>query len=465
MSVEQISQIGDELAADSLRQILGVRLRCSQRDAGSEVGTASSRHPHHELVYIEAGEGAMRVGAELVRTRPGDLFVLPPDAFHRHGDPKHWLTWSLAIQPDAICGNTYGRIVNSFRGVPQRFSVPDGERARWEVRFRHLERELGDDRVADADAVRSMITSILREVEQLSRGGSGIDDVGRRQLLDLVFGYIDAHYREAISLRDVATAVHFSPAYLTDLVHRETGRPIHQWISERRMHAARVLLAQTDRSIAAIAEEVGFRDATYFGRHFAKVSGQTPRAWRDGQRRGTHVAGVGSTPWAIETRPAAQEDYTRLRTLGEQLSRLRTRDDIENAALDATYAAFKPTIAQMLRRDASRHASMVCLQRGARQSANFPSPGDSDGTFPMVLEGHAVVAQDLHRSPLETHRHIGRLGYRSLLVAPVMSESGCIGAVRILEREPRAFTEYERALLAMIGVLIGLAMRSVASEA
>ena len=83
----------------------------------------------------------------------------------------------------------------------------------------------------------------------------------------------------------------------------------------------------------------------------------------------------------------------------------------------------------------------------------------------MVVEGQTVVAQDLQRSPLETHRRIGYLGYRSLLIAPVMTASRCIGAVRILEREPRAFSEHERALLAMIGAISGLAMRSIATEA
>ena len=464
MSVEQVSQIGDELSADGLRQILGVRVRCSERDAGSEAWAASSRHPHHELVYIEAGEGALRLGAELVRTRPGDLFVLPPDAFHRHGDPKHWVTWSLAIQPVAACGSICDRIMGSLGDAPQRLSIPESERARWEARFRYLEREsCGDDRVTDADAVRSIVRSILRDVEQLSRSSSGIDDAGRRRLLDLVFGYIDAHYREAISLRDVAAAVHFSPAYLTDLVHRETGRPIHQWIGERRMHAARVLLTQTDRSIAAIAEEVGFHDATYFGRHFAKVSGQTPRAWRDGQRRSTQPALNVTTPWTSFTTCAALGDYTQLRALGDRLLLLQTRHEIESAVVNTTYAAFKPTIAQILRRDAVRRTSVVCLQRGVRDSTTFPSPHDSDGAFPMVVEGQTVIAQDLRRSPLETHRRIGSLGYRSLLVAPVMSTSGCIGAVRILEREPRGFAEHERTLLAMIGALTGLAMRSVAS--
>src|SRR5579872_4190117 len=183
MSVEQIAPIGDELAADSLRHILGVRLRCSGRDAGSKAWTASSRHPHHELLYIEAGEGAMHLGAELVRTRPGDIFVVPSDAFHRHGDPKHWLTWSLAIQPDTTCGSICDRIMGYVSAAPQRFSVPESERARWEARLRYLERELDDDdRAADTDAIRSMVHSILRDVEQLSRGISGIHDAGRRQL-------------------------------------------------------------------------------------------------------------------------------------------------------------------------------------------------------------------------------------------------------------------------------------------
>ncbi|MGH7661868.1 MAG: helix-turn-helix domain-containing protein [Vulcanimicrobiaceae bacterium] len=455
MSVEQIRQIGDELASD-LHHILGLRLRCSKQDACSEASTASSRHPHHELIYIEAGEGALQLGPELVRTGRGDLFVIPPDAFHRHGDPKHWLTWSLAIQPDAAWG--------TLSGVPRRFSVPESERARWEARFRYLERELdSDDRVADTDAVRSMVNSILRDVEQLSRGSSDTHDTGRRKLRDLVFGYIDAHYREPISLHDVAAAVHFSPAYLTDLIRRETGRPIHQWINERRMHAARLLLALTDRPIAGIAEEVGFRDSTYFGRHFAKVSGQTPRAWRDQQRLGTQIASNDGTPWTADTTCTA--DYTQLRALGDRLSLFQDRDEVDSAVLDTTYATFKPTVAQILRRDAGRRVSTVCLQHGTRELANFPTERDSDGAFPMVVVGQTIVAQELQRSPLETHRRLGCLGYRSLLVAPVMAGSRCIGAIRLLEREPRAFSERGRALLAMIGALTGLAMRSIATEA
>jgi len=81
-------------------------------------------------------------------------------------------------------------------------------------------------------------------------------------------------------LRDIANAVSFSPAYLTDLMKRETGRPIVSWIIELRLRRAEQLLTQTDQSICKIAESVGYFDANSFGRAFTKRRGVSPWRWR-----------------------------------------------------------------------------------------------------------------------------------------------------------------------------------------
>ncbi len=44
--------------------------------------------------------------------------------------------------------------------------------------------------------------------------------------LSEVFDFIEANYHQPISLDDVAKAVGYSPAYLTDLVKRQTGQTI-----------------------------------------------------------------------------------------------------------------------------------------------------------------------------------------------------------------------------------------------
>lgn len=96
-----------------------------------------------------------------------------------------------------------------------------------------------------------------------------------------VFDYIEANYNREITLSDVAQAIGYSPAYLTNRVKHETGRTINAWIIERRMVAARSLLLETDWSIEQIANTVGYLNASYFFRQFRQYQGTTPKAWRE----------------------------------------------------------------------------------------------------------------------------------------------------------------------------------------
>ena len=56
--------------------------------------------------------------------------------------------------------------------------------------------------------------------------------------LKKVFDFIEAHYHQGITLCDVAEAVGYSPAYLTNRVGKLTGETVNRWIVKRRMTAA-----------------------------------------------------------------------------------------------------------------------------------------------------------------------------------------------------------------------------------
>ncbi|NEP54823.1 MAG: response regulator transcription factor [Moorea sp. SIO3C2] len=98
--------------------------------------------------------------------------------------------------------------------------------------------------------------------------------------LAAVFEFIEANYQRSINLKDVAQAVGYSPAYLTNLAQSQTGRTVKAWIIERRMVQARDLLSHTAKSIKQIADTVGYSDAGYFTRQFRKQHGVTPQVWR-----------------------------------------------------------------------------------------------------------------------------------------------------------------------------------------
>jgi AraC family transcriptional activator of pobA len=68
-------------------------------------------------------------------------------------------------------------------------------------------------------------------------------------------------------------------------VRRKTGRSMQRWITERRMAQARRLLRETDLTIETIATRVGYRQPSYFIKHFRRDHTVTPAIWRRRTRR------------------------------------------------------------------------------------------------------------------------------------------------------------------------------------
>ncbi len=99
-----------------------------------------------------------------------------------------------------------------------------------------------------------------------------------------VFNFIELNYHQSISLREVARAVGYSSAYLTDLVRRLSGKTVNTWIFERRIVEAGNLLLETDYPIKEIALKLGYQDISYFHRQFRDYYKHTPRNWREMRR-------------------------------------------------------------------------------------------------------------------------------------------------------------------------------------
>jgi YesN/AraC family two-component response regulator len=98
--------------------------------------------------------------------------------------------------------------------------------------------------------------------------------------LKKIFDYIEENYQEGITASDVAEAVGYSSAYLTNQVAKQTGEPINVWIVKRRMVAALTLLKNTTQTIEEIATNIGYQHTCYFSRQFRQHHGLSPANWR-----------------------------------------------------------------------------------------------------------------------------------------------------------------------------------------
>ncbi|MEH2077498.1 MAG: response regulator transcription factor [Nostoc sp.] len=102
-----------------------------------------------------------------------------------------------------------------------------------------------------------------------------------------VFDFIEAHYHQGITLCDVAVAVGYSPAYLTNRVARQTGETVNCWIVKRRMAGARFLLQNDNQTVEKIAKALGYQDVSHFSRQFRQHHGLPPQAWRKQHQLGS----------------------------------------------------------------------------------------------------------------------------------------------------------------------------------
>ncbi|ULL13603.1 AraC family transcriptional regulator [Paenibacillus sp. H1-7] len=92
--------------------------------------------------------------------------------------------------------------------------------------------------------------------------------------------YLRMHYKEEVTARQLGEALNFHPVYIARCMQKEYGVSPFDYLLRYRIEQAKLLLLQTNHSIALIAEMVGFNQAAYFASCFAKVEGIPPRTYR-----------------------------------------------------------------------------------------------------------------------------------------------------------------------------------------
>lgn len=92
--------------------------------------------------------------------------------------------------------------------------------------------------------------------------------------------YTESHYREDISIQDLAEHCSINANYASQLFKHETGTSFISFLTALRMEHAEWLLSHTADPVFQIAAAVGYSDYFYFARVFKKVKGYTPTSYR-----------------------------------------------------------------------------------------------------------------------------------------------------------------------------------------
>ena len=109
--------------------------------------------------------------------------------------------------------------------------------------------------------------------------GKGREYLGSTQVHSSM-QYLFRHFREDISLQQVAAQSGYTPNYFSHLFHEITGEKFVDFLGNLRLNYCKMLLLSTDLSISEIAEKSGFGSSSAMYRRFHKTTGQSPKEFR-----------------------------------------------------------------------------------------------------------------------------------------------------------------------------------------
>ena len=91
---------------------------------------------------------------------------------------------------------------------------------------------------------------------------------------------IEAQHGARLSVDELAAEAAVSPFHFLRIFEQVVGVPPGRYMLRTRLHRAAVRLRRSNDAIAAVALDCGFDDLSTFNRHFRRMTGVTPGAYR-----------------------------------------------------------------------------------------------------------------------------------------------------------------------------------------
>ena len=240
-------------------------------------------HPTVELVLVLKGTADVDVQGTVSHLGDGDLLLINRNQIHELCSQDNCL--ALSVQLDLH------KFDLSRDEADQLYFICDSSRDENKGRYDNLRSlialivERNATQIQDASTLydnKSFAYSMLKELTrefQAEKSNAPAQDKYLERMNEIV-SYIDAHYRENLSLSQLARAVHLSPPYLSSLFSRYLGATYSDYYNSVRLGYAANDLVTTEDSIESIAINNGYANAQSFGRSFKARYGTLPSVYR-----------------------------------------------------------------------------------------------------------------------------------------------------------------------------------------
>ncbi|MGD3111980.1 AraC family transcriptional regulator [Streptomyces sp. YGL11-2] len=237
------------------------------------------RHAHDGFVICVVTSGIEEVGLQggTVRAGHGGIVMINPEVPHtaRAGAPEGWTYATLYPSADLVAG--IARETTALRGTAGFVrTVADEPRIGRMIAGIHRAAEAGNALAADSLLRVALAHLLCRHggpLPPLAPRTAGARTAARARAV------LEERMADPPTLEQLARELDTGPFALLRAFKSAYGMPPHTWLTDARVRRARRLLEE-GRAPAETAVVVGFTDQPHLNRHFTRIVGVPPGAYR-----------------------------------------------------------------------------------------------------------------------------------------------------------------------------------------
>ena len=234
-------------------------------------------HEYFELEILLSGEGEHRFNGVCRSVREGDVWLMSLCDFHTYVPHSEGAILNVAFAKgflDRSCEELL-----EMGAVCARLSGEEWAEAC--VLCRSLLREAEKNDPLTQLSRRALISRLIVLLLRQGEGGASGNVVSS---IHSAIVYLHAHYRESISIEDVARSQGLTPNYFGNLFRRVTSTGFCDYLNKLRLKHACDLLVSSELPIKEIALQSGYSSVEYFFGVFKKKLGMPPARYRTERR-------------------------------------------------------------------------------------------------------------------------------------------------------------------------------------
>ena len=244
-------------------------------------------HRFSELALVIRGKGYHKYEDDERKINRGDVLYIPPG--HRHGYLKgeKLAVYNLLFREqeipffpgDLAAMEGYYTLCHADSAIRQQVSGTEGIKLdrdaleEIEKMMEELNRELYESRPGWQTGTLSLFYGIFIK---LCRGISCGNSTDRLIRSGEILAFLENNYSSDLSLNQLADHFAMSVSTFQRFFRENFGRSPMGYLRELRLKRAAIKLEEGEDSLAQIAQDCGFFDASHFGRLFKQYWGVTP---------------------------------------------------------------------------------------------------------------------------------------------------------------------------------------------